>query len=76
MFARTEALLDVAQPSARLNATGQSDLALLVLKAPPHSVDTSRSLAAVGLAGWQLHASSAATMAHTNSLATWLDPGR
>jgi hypothetical protein len=38
VFARTEVLLDVAQSSARLNGTGggTSDLALLVLKAPPH----------------------------------------
>ena len=64
------------QSSARLNATGggTSDLALLVLKAPPHvsPYTSGGSVSAVEtLEGWQLHASSASTMAPNNSLTAW-----
>jgi len=81
VYAHTEAVIDVAQPSARLNTTGLSDLTMLVLKAPDSTVDRTSSNGgispdSVSLAGWQVHASSKATVATSNSLSTWLHPGR
>ena len=81
VYAHTEAVINVAQLPARLNSTGQSDLAVLVLKAPDSFSDSiSGSDGAlpesVSLAAWQLHASSKATVKTSNSLSTWLRPGR